>query len=173
MITFTCPHCRQTLTVPEGSAGKKGKCPQCGNLVDIPAASTAEPFAPPPEPAPVPPDLASPMQPEVADAGPSGGFLLKPTMEFAVTSMILGGLALLATPGIVTARLTGIFPAVLMGMADMGLAGLGLVLAIFALLRILGRRSQAFWYVITALVISGIAVLISLTMFIAVMAMGK
>jgi len=37
-IELTCPGCGKRLRVAESAAGKKGKCPACGTLVDIPAS---------------------------------------------------------------------------------------------------------------------------------------
>src|SRR4051812_10855318 len=39
--------CGKTLNVPEKHAGKKGKCPACGAVVDIPSLSAAPPARPP------------------------------------------------------------------------------------------------------------------------------
>ncbi|MGC9454732.1 MAG: hypothetical protein ACP5HU_07690 [Phycisphaerae bacterium] len=36
MIRFKCDHCGATVTAPDASAGKKGRCPQCGNLCLVP-----------------------------------------------------------------------------------------------------------------------------------------
>jgi hypothetical protein len=38
-ITFHCPACRHRLKVPDGSAGKRGKCPNCSTRLSIPFAS--------------------------------------------------------------------------------------------------------------------------------------
>ena len=38
-IEFTCQQCQNTLRVPDDSAGKKSRCPQCGNVQQIPLAS--------------------------------------------------------------------------------------------------------------------------------------
>ena len=35
-IDFNCPHCNNKLRAPEDSAGKNGKCPKCGKIVEIP-----------------------------------------------------------------------------------------------------------------------------------------
>ena len=37
-IEFPCPRCSKTVRTPPGAAGKKGKCPTCGAIVDIPVA---------------------------------------------------------------------------------------------------------------------------------------
>lgn len=44
-MKLTCPSCGAGLNVPEQHAGKKGKCPKCSNVIDIPM-----PAAPPPIP---------------------------------------------------------------------------------------------------------------------------
>lgn len=35
-ITFTCEHCRKELKAPDEAAGKRGKCPHCGQSSYIP-----------------------------------------------------------------------------------------------------------------------------------------
>jgi hypothetical protein len=47
-IAFRCPHCSQTLKVPEARAGSKGKCPTCGTVLLIPAAKARAEEAPAP-----------------------------------------------------------------------------------------------------------------------------
>src|SRR5438132_940623 len=39
MITWPCPQCKQSLSVPDTSAGKRGKCRECNTPVQIPNAS--------------------------------------------------------------------------------------------------------------------------------------
>lgn len=38
-ISFTCGSCGRNLKTPESMAGKKGKCPHCGAVMEIPAQS--------------------------------------------------------------------------------------------------------------------------------------
>lgn len=40
-IEFNCPHCGRLMRTPDGSAGKKGRCPDCGGIAPIPSQSTA------------------------------------------------------------------------------------------------------------------------------------
>jgi hypothetical protein len=48
--------CGKTLRFPEGSEGKKGKCPSCGELVEVPRITPADaPPAPPADAPPAPP----------------------------------------------------------------------------------------------------------------------
>ena len=35
-IDFSCPHCGNLVRTPLGAAGKKGRCPSCSRVVDIP-----------------------------------------------------------------------------------------------------------------------------------------
>ncbi len=41
MIDFACPECRRKIKVKADLAGRKGKCPQCGKALTIPAPSAA------------------------------------------------------------------------------------------------------------------------------------
>src|SRR5882724_8138358 len=45
----TCSNCQSKIRVPDSAAGKKGKCPKCGNVITIPSLG-----APTDEPAPEP-----------------------------------------------------------------------------------------------------------------------
>lgn len=40
MIRFSCEHCSHKIGVQDKHAGKRGKCPECGNVIVIPAKST-------------------------------------------------------------------------------------------------------------------------------------
>ena len=51
-IKFECTECHKIVTAPDASGGKRGKCPFCGRLVDIPL--------PPPPPPPPPPEEEDP-----------------------------------------------------------------------------------------------------------------
>jgi len=63
-IEFPCPTCHQQVRTPDAAAGKKGKCPNCGTLVMIPAPVVAlpPPTSRPPDPARMPPP-AKPQSP--------------------------------------------------------------------------------------------------------------
>ncbi len=50
-IKFECMECHKTVTAPDAAGGKRGKCPFCGQLVNIPLPP------PPPEPQEEDPDL--------------------------------------------------------------------------------------------------------------------
>src|SRR5688572_26702389 len=41
MIKFNCGQCGQKIGVPDAHAGKRGKCPNCGAVVSIPAPAMA------------------------------------------------------------------------------------------------------------------------------------
>jgi DNA-directed RNA polymerase subunit RPC12/RpoP len=40
MIKFSCKNCAQQINVPEVHAGKRGKCPKCGEIILVPDKST-------------------------------------------------------------------------------------------------------------------------------------
>ena len=61
-IPVECPNCGKVVRAPDSAAGKRGKCPQCATVIDIPFAAPeapAAPAAPTPKkkPAPVPPPV--------------------------------------------------------------------------------------------------------------------
>ena len=57
MITLPCAGCRTPLQVADNLAGKKARCPRCGQVVCIPAGAAVSPVTPP---SPQRPPLASP-----------------------------------------------------------------------------------------------------------------
>lgn len=66
-IEFACSGCQKVLRVPDDAAGKNAKCPQCGAVVPVPAASATFPtFNIDPAgsfpPAPPPPQSTTPGQ---------------------------------------------------------------------------------------------------------------
>ncbi|MBI2191488.1 MAG: response regulator [Planctomycetes bacterium] len=42
-ITFQCAHCKKTMTVKDELRGTKGRCPQCGTILMVPAPPAAAP----------------------------------------------------------------------------------------------------------------------------------
>jgi hypothetical protein len=168
MITFTCANCRQTLSVPEANAGKKGKCPQCGSIVDIPM-TTAEAFPPPPPPVSeaAPMDFVASPHVEPTSGGHRQIMSVKDPQELLIPSFILAGLAFLASPYAVLIKGFGTFPSVIIGLACMGLAGFALTLAIIAMLKATSQKLPLNWYSLSALIVSGVSVFVSLMMFIA------
>lgn len=68
-ILITCPNCGHQLKAPDTAVGKKGKCPRCGTVMPIKAATESGspgPAARPPErkPAATPPLRPAPPAPE-------------------------------------------------------------------------------------------------------------
>lgn len=49
-IQFACPGCGQRISVPENTAGKKGKCPKCQAPIVVPGSATPVVLVPPPAP---------------------------------------------------------------------------------------------------------------------------
>ena len=37
MIRTRCPHCQEPVKAPDALAGKKGRCPECGGVIPLPA----------------------------------------------------------------------------------------------------------------------------------------
>jgi hypothetical protein len=78
-IKFLCPSCKKVVSVKDEYAGKKGKCPHCGNVLTVPAPTrpptatlppSAKPPTPPPRPvrAPRPPSRPVDLEAEAAAA---------------------------------------------------------------------------------------------------------
>lgn len=65
-IEFRCTGCTKLLRTPDESAGKKARCPDCGTIVDVPAASVPPPPSTPPSTPPSSPGGFTP-------SGPFGG----------------------------------------------------------------------------------------------------
>lgn len=53
-IQFHCQSCGKLVATPDAAAGKKGKCPYCAAVMQIPLASTATDEEPAPTPPPAP-----------------------------------------------------------------------------------------------------------------------
>ena len=74
MICFSCSRCSHELKINEKMAGRKGKCPYCGQPIEVPAAKALEvpaavwseatiPSPSTPEPMPAIPVATAPPQP--------------------------------------------------------------------------------------------------------------
>ena len=113
MIQFHCAKCGKRLMVKDESAGKRAKCPGCGEVMLVPGAKSAAPAgpaarpaapppkapAPRPQPAAPPPPPRPPAQVPKAAAtvslgtGPAGGVVRAPSRlskKFYLISMIAG-----------------------------------------------------------------------------------
>ncbi|QDS89412.1 hypothetical protein EC9_36110 [Rosistilla ulvae] len=62
-IEFPCDGCQQKLRVPDNSAGKQAKCPNCARIQTIPASQTEEPA----------PAATDPSNDPFGFGGPTGG----------------------------------------------------------------------------------------------------
>ncbi|MBO7722890.1 MAG: hypothetical protein J6S27_03810, partial [Thermoguttaceae bacterium] len=49
VIRIVCAACGAKLDAPERLAGKKGKCPKCGDIFQIPTPEAAKPVPPKPK----------------------------------------------------------------------------------------------------------------------------
>lgn len=66
-IQFRCNRCLEEIGVPDGTAGKKTRCPHCQQVQEIPAPQTSTAPAPPPTPG-LPPEPDSPYESAVSEA---------------------------------------------------------------------------------------------------------
>lgn len=74
-IRFTCPSCQSMLRISDSAAGKRGKCPYCKGVIEVPAPAQL--------PAPVAEPIAEvlPVEQPIMDALPAGP-ILDPTRRF-------------------------------------------------------------------------------------------
>ncbi|HUU42478.1 MAG TPA: DUF4282 domain-containing protein [Planctomycetota bacterium] len=68
-IEMSCPGCGKQLRLPDSMAGKRGKCPSCGTVMDVPAVEVAQEV---PEPAGLPPQQYYQPPPVSYGSGGSG-----------------------------------------------------------------------------------------------------
>lgn len=66
-IEFPCTACNKLLRVPDGSVGKKAKCPSCQTVLEIPISSSS----PPADPFAAPAGTTGPSAPAQSDQVPS------------------------------------------------------------------------------------------------------
>ena len=62
-MTFTCPHCQQSLETDDGEGGKSVQCPSCGRYILVPLATLPPTAKPPPSPTRTPQPVYMPEQP--------------------------------------------------------------------------------------------------------------
>ncbi|MGE3807196.1 MAG: hypothetical protein AB7K24_21245 [Gemmataceae bacterium] len=106
-IAVQCDGCKKNLNVPDNMAGKRGKCPACGQVLSIPAlqaaasapAAAAAPQAPAPQaPAPAAAESAPAAPPPPSAPPPPGGDDLPPDVAANLPVFLTGGV-------------TGVYPA--------------------------------------------------------------
>ena len=112
-ILLQCPGCSKSLRIADGLAGRKGKCPACGSIFEIPVGSSTEN-----SPAGLTPQAE---QPAVPGGGASSEEPDRRRCRSAVASMVLGIL------GFVSGFFVGGFLALLMGLAAVPLGVVALV----------------------------------------------
>ncbi|HRX83044.1 MAG: hypothetical protein H6821_01505 [Planctomycetaceae bacterium] len=71
-VEFRCTGCSKLLRTPDESAGKKAKCPQCGEIVDVPTQSQSVVDAAPTK-----------FQQEVAETNPFGHVASSPSVALS------------------------------------------------------------------------------------------
>ena len=157
MIQFDCPHCRKTLRVKDEFAGKRGKCPHCQNVADVPAQSI-----PPCVPAEAPLDASAPTG-AVAASAPAAAVQPTPPVPVPaarpVTARGASGLG-------IAALVLGILGIVFCWFPPLGLslAFIGLILAAVGLILSTTERKSGVGMPIAGLVVSFVAVITGATM---------
>jgi hypothetical protein len=68
-IRFQCAHCGKPVVVSEEFAGKKGKCPACKGMIEVPTASSMPPPTSAPATTPIPAKVLAPVQTPVPFEG--------------------------------------------------------------------------------------------------------
>ncbi|MBX3176025.1 MAG: hypothetical protein KF886_01570 [Candidatus Hydrogenedentes bacterium] len=105
MIQMTCPHCNETLDIPDQYAGQAGACRKCGARIVVPAAANAGPAS-------LPADLASALEaslsrenqrPRPVVATPGLGDTLQPLLKPA--AILLGVAAIIAIVALAATQL--------------------------------------------------------------------
>jgi len=158
MIEFACTSCGKQLKVKDEAAGKKGKCPQCGNMVEVPSAETevnlAEIDAPiqPVRRQQAPPVVQPPPLERgyVAQAPSVNVHMPKRSSSLGIVSLILG----------VVAFLICWIP--LIGVVSIPVSALGVLLAAIGLLVALVRRGSGIGWPIGGGAVSGLALAIGI-----------
>jgi hypothetical protein len=196
MITFMCIHCNEELSVPDNTAGKKGKCPHCGQIVQIPTASTVpEESAPAGEGTREEPDFASPVPREKAsrdrdrdrdrererdeeeydrgreeqlapEPAPAGPTLLRPELEFALLGLVLGMSSMICVEGTVFIRPISLFGTIMLGLGRLGLASFGIVLGMLGMGRSNRYRGTGWMSNLVAVILCATSAVLNLVMLI-------
>jgi DNA-directed RNA polymerase subunit RPC12/RpoP len=170
-IKLSCPECGRKLSVSGDKAGKKGKCPRCGAIIEVPSGLVGSPEPESPEEreevVEVPPQEAKPTpvmargereeRGATSQEGPARA-VKRPTVAWAVASLSCGLLGLLTFwlffPGLLLGVCAIVFSALQSRRRPHGMATAGLVLGIIAIplsvfvggcfgLIALGRAGQA------------------------------
>lgn len=158
MIEFACTSCGKQLKVKDEAAGKKGKCPQCGSMVEVPHAEAEVQLAEigasvqPVRRQQTPPVVQPPPleRGHVSQAPSVNVHLPKRTSSLGIVSLILG----------VVAFLICWIP--LIGVVSIPISALGVLLAAIGLLVALVRRGSGIGWPIGGGAVSGLALAIGI-----------
>lgn len=160
MIRFRCPHCDKNITVGENAAGKRGKCPGCGNEVRVPEQSeqvpvAASPFPVFPEPAPPSRIVEPPSFPPVFVASaPTHVSAVQVNVSTSHAAHSLG----------IASLIIGILSFFVCWMPFIGLflGGLGAILGLGGLILALARKGAGVGYSIAGTAVSSIALVVGI-----------
>ena len=149
-IKLSCPECGRKLSVSGDKAGKKGKCPRCGAIIEVPSGLVGSPEPESPEEreevVEVPPQEAKPTpvmargereeRGATSQEGPARA-VKRPTVAWAVASLSCGLLGLLTFwlffPGLLLGVCAIVFSALQSRRRPNGMATAGLVLGIITI----------------------------------------
>jgi hypothetical protein len=134
VIRFDCPHCRRLSSAQDRQAGKRTRCPGCGQLIIIPSPPATA--APPPAPAP-PASLPAPAP-------------ARPWPNLCTVVAFLLGVAALPVALFLGSPLFGVAFAVL-----------GLLLALAGLIVAIARRGAGLGFAVASLLVCGSTLLVS------------
>ncbi len=95
-MTFTCPHCSQSLELDDHHAGREFQCPSCGRYIKAPGQPST-PSTPPPTPA----TAAPPTFPRPAPTPPQRVHVIDFDMPFGSMVMFMIKWALAAIPAMI------------------------------------------------------------------------
>ncbi len=95
-MTFTCPHCGQSLELDDQHAGREIQCPACGRYIKSPGQPSG-----PPTPPPSPATSAPPTYPKQAPVPPQRVHVIDFEMPFGSMVMFMIKWALAAIPAMI------------------------------------------------------------------------
>lgn len=161
MIKFSCPECGHTMKVPPTAAGKRGKCKQCGGVVQVPKPrQNAELITSPP---PMDFDDEPPVPSRHRRTGRTRREVSPVNVEIHQERPVSNSLGIGALVLGVIAMLFSCVPVVNMFVA-LPLGGIGLILSAVGLVMAITRKGSGIGYPIAAGSINLIAVAVPLAM---------
>ena len=155
-IQVVCGECGKRLKVADTAAGKRGKCPACGAVVQVPPevehahVPAPRPATPPQQVEAVPVQRVEAPAPQPRDRVPTVNVnIRRRTSSLGVAALILGIVAFL------------ICWVPLIGMIGVPLSALGLLLGLVGLIVAVLRKGAGIGYPIAGIAVSGLALAVA------------